>query len=106
MLSAWLKESQILAAIGVFVSSEGSRVCRPASLNDEPVIVEVGICMRSRGMKVGAIAVAAVIGSVVLAGCGDDGRTGAKGAGASASASNWRRRRWSGAGYVGGACGL
>lgn len=44
--------------------------------------------MRSRGMKVGAIAVAAVMGSVVLAGCGDDSEPKAQGGGASASASN------------------
>ncbi|MFE6590793.1 hypothetical protein [Streptomyces sp. NPDC057781] len=44
--------------------------------------------MRSRGMKVGAIAVAAVMGSVVLAGCGDDSEPTTQGGGASASASN------------------
>ncbi|GAA5206445.1 LolA-like protein [Streptomyces thinghirensis] len=44
--------------------------------------------MRSRGMKVGAIAVAAVMGSVVLAGCGDDSEPKTQGGGASASASN------------------
>ncbi|WP_395570302.1 hypothetical protein [Streptomyces sp. BK79] len=46
--------------------------------------------MRSRGMKAGAIVVAAVVGSVVVTGCGDGGGGGeskAQGAGASAGAS-------------------
>ncbi|GAA3499371.1 lipoprotein [Streptomyces prasinosporus] len=46
--------------------------------------------MRRKGMKAGAIVVAAVTGSVVLAGCGGDGDSGSgsKGNGASASASS------------------
>lgn len=44
--------------------------------------------MRSRGMKAGSVAVAAVMGSVVLAGCGGDSDPAAEGSGgASASAS-------------------
>ncbi|OSC67910.1 hypothetical protein B5181_15410 [Streptomyces sp. 4F] len=41
--------------------------------------------MRSRGMKAGAIAVAAVMGSVVLAGCGDDSDAKAQGGDPSAT---------------------
>lgn len=47
--------------------------------------------MRSRGMKAGAIAVASVVGSVVLAGCGNDSEPKTQGDGSSASVSKGSR---------------
>jgi hypothetical protein len=51
------------------------------------IVEEMGIHMRSRGIKAGAIVVAAVMGSVVLTGCGDGGDSKGQGGDASAGAS-------------------